>query len=280
MILNVCLKYTACKCSQPSIKSALYDSSSYWIKLFSVQKFENIYKSDKRITEWARLLWTQIKYLVLRKFDGDSELAVKFEILTICIAGICIEYEDCDKKFLLLQQQPSRRNIAKASVSSNARLQEEPPKTFAEYHKAELQVQQAQDPFDLRLPLASRFPASPEEHKMRSIVGKLTSLWKAVVFSHYADLLLVPTILAYGPSWDPNESLLKGVLSQDLLTPQAYASIMEMAYSGKSQRVYDFEDKAMISSLTTIWRNYINDPSRVSDYDTKVIVCFRVAQIG
>lgn len=204
---------------------------------------------------------------------------MKFKILTICIAGVCIEYEDCDSKFSSsLEQLLSSQNISETSASSKAKHQEELPKTFAEYHKAELQ--RDRDLYNHRLPLLSGIYSLTDRSEMELSAEKLEYLWNAVVFSHYADVLLVPTIIAHGPFWDLNSTLLRGIFSKDLLTPRAYRAILEMAYSCNVGRRYPFEEEAMVSSLTTIWSNYIKEPARVDHYGTEVIVHFRVARIG
>ena len=161
--------------------------------LFSVQAFGYIYKLDGRIIELAQVLWSRIRQFRETGLEGNLEDSLTLRVMTLCIAGICCEYEDCDSKFSLL--------FIGFLPAMPQQQQEQPQFSYINYRQLQGKTRASQASILSTLSSMSLVHDMYKKEELGVLASKLEDLWMGVTFSHYMDVFVVPLVLTHGSEW-------------------------------------------------------------------------------
>ena len=219
--------------------------------------FQATLSASAEITERAAQLWCRIQSYVSEK-GLTAQLLIKFEILTLCIAGVTLEYDRREREFA------SYLEILRSSCRSRGiRGLGGLPASFAEYRRAELRFDGGAGEYGYHL-YSKGLIEHPERSQLTEQAEILTRLWSAVVFSYFPDFTILPLIQVE----TPDKPLSMHILCTDLLSPD---NRQEFDAVSLSSDVLGFEanDTGFVLSLIDL-NQTIERSDAVDSYRTKV----------
>ena len=146
--------------------------------------FQTTLSASADITERAAQLWGRIQSYVSKK-RLTAQLLVRFEILTLCIAGVTLEYDRREREFA------SYLEILRSSCRSRGiHGLRDLPTSFAEYRRAELRFGGGAEEYGYHL-FSKGLIEHPERSQLTEQAEILTRLWSAVVFSYFPDFAIL-----------------------------------------------------------------------------------------